>query len=397
MEDNMMLPFTKEEYLERLGKVKIAMEKNGVDILFLTEPANMNWVSGYDAMSLYTPQGVIVSLEEEMPYWIGRFQDQAGAHITTWLDDEHIRAYPDKYLWNPRTLHVMDFVADFLREKRWQAKVVGVEKDAHYFTAHWYERLTAALPDARFVDVTNVVNRLRAVKSKQELDYMGIGARIVEKAMGNAIDMMEAGVRENAVGARIMYDQIMGTGEFGGEYVSLAPIVPAGDRTAAAHLTWRTEGCYENNQLVYIEIAGVYRRYHAPLARTIFIGEPPKIVSDTAKVCIEGINAAMEAAKPGVTCEEVERVWQTTINKYGFEKESRMGYAVGIGYAPVWMENTEMCFKPGDKNVLEPNMTFHMMPGLWLDGYGVAITECIRITDRGAETITKFPRKLFVK
>ena len=94
---------------------------------------------------------------------------------------------------NPKVVHVMDFVADFIKEKRWQAKTIGVEKDAHYFTAHWFERLTAALPDAKFTDATNMVNFLRAVKSKQELDYMGIAARIVEKAMGNAIHMMEPG------------------------------------------------------------------------------------------------------------------------------------------------------------------------------------------------------------
>lgn len=100
------------------------------------------------------------------------------------------------------------------------------------------------------------------------------------------------------MGAQILYDQAMGTGAFGGEYIALNPIIPSGDRTAAAHLTWKTEGCYENNQLVYIEIAGCYRRYHAPLARTIFIGDPPKLSAIPAKVCVEGINAAMEAAKP---------------------------------------------------------------------------------------------------
>ena len=82
-----MLPFTKEEYQERVQKVKSTMAEKGMDVLFLVEPANMNWVSGYDAMSFYVPQGVVVSLDEEMPYWIGRFQDQYSAHVTTWLDD----------------------------------------------------------------------------------------------------------------------------------------------------------------------------------------------------------------------------------------------------------------------------------------------------------------------
>ena len=78
-----MLPFTKEEYQERVQKVKSTMAEKGMDVLFLVEPANMNWVSGYDAMSFYVPQGVVVSLDEEMPYWIGRFQDQYSAHVTT--------------------------------------------------------------------------------------------------------------------------------------------------------------------------------------------------------------------------------------------------------------------------------------------------------------------------
>lgn len=74
-----------------------------------------------------------------------------------------------------------------------------------------------------------------------------------------------------------------------------------------------------------------------------------------------------------------------------------MGYAVGIGYPPVWMENTSLCFKPGEKTVLQPNMTFHMMPGLWLEGYGVAITECIRITDRGAGDYYEVPQAAICK
>ena len=108
-----MLPFTKEEYQERVQKVKSTMAEKGMDVLFLVEPANMNWVSGYDAMSFYVPQGVVVSLDEEMPYWIGRFQDQYSAHVTTWLDDEHIRPYADKYL------------CDGLRRRLYQRKALA--------------------------------------------------------------------------------------------------------------------------------------------------------------------------------------------------------------------------------------------------------------------------------
>ncbi|WP_273227319.1 M24 family metallopeptidase [Geosporobacter ferrireducens] len=391
-----MLPFEKAEYQERVRKVKASMEKQGIEVLLITDPANMNYVSGYDAMSYYVPQGIVVATSLEEPVCIVRLQDLYCATETTWMAEENVTAYPDKYLWEPKVLHVMDFIGDLLKEKGLQDKTIGVEFDAYYFNAHWYKKLEKSLPDAVFKDATALVNWIRGPKSVRELEYMQIAARIVEKTMYNAIERIEAGVRECHVAAEIYSDLVKGTGVYGGEYPSLAPIMPAGERTAGAHFSWTTEGKYQKGQLIYMELSGCYKRYHAPLTRTIFIGEPPERVKETAKVVVEGLNAALSAVKPGITCEEVERAWQTTINKYGLEKESRMGYTVGLSYPPVWTENTAY-FKPGEMTVLKPDMTFHMMPGMWLDGYGVAITETLRVTEKGCETITRFPRKLFVK
>ena len=391
-----ILAFEKVEYQERLRKVKASMEEQGIEVLLITDPSNMNYVAGYDAMSFYVPQGVIVATSLEEPICIVRLQDLYCATETTWMADENVIAYPDKYLWEPKILHVMNFISDFLKSKVLHNKKIGLEFDAYYFNAHWYMTLEKALPDAELKDATALVNWVRGQKSVKELEYMNIAARIVEKTMYHAIEKMEVGVRECHVAAGIYSDLITGTGVYGGEYASLAPIMPAGERTAGAHFSWTTEGKYKKDQLVYMELSGCYKRYHAPLTRTIFIGDAPEKVKDTAKIVVEGLNVALSAIKPGVTCEEVEKAWQATINKYGLEKESRMGYTVGLSYPPVWTENTAY-FKPGEKSVLKPNMTFHMMPGMWLDGYGVAITETLRVTESGCETITRFPRELFVK
>lgn len=391
-----MLSFEKSEYQERVMKVKASMEEQGIEVLLITDPANMNYVSGYDAMSYYVPQGVVVATNLEEPVCIVRLQDLYCATETTWMSKENVLAYPDKYLWEPKELHVMDFFADFLKGKGLHNKRTGLEFDAYYFTAHWYKTLERRLPGATFFDATALVNWVRGQKSVRELEYMQIAARIVEKTMHNAIEKIGVGIREAYVAAGVCSDLVTGTGVYGGEYPSLAPIMPAGERTAGAHFSWTTEGKYQDGQLVYLEMSGCYKRYHAPLTRTIFVGEPPARVRETAKIVIEGLNVALATVKPGVTCEEVERAWQTTINKYGLEKESRMGYTVGLSYPPVWTENTAY-FNPGEKTVLKSNMTFHVMPGMWLDGYGVAITETLRVTETGCETITRFPRELFVK
>ena len=391
-----MLVFEKSEYLERLAKVKKSMTDEGIEVLLITDPSNMNYVSGYDAFSYYVPQAVIVAEKLDIPLCIVRRQDRYCAVETTWVGEENIIDYPDKYLWEPKTLHVMDFVADCLKEKDIANKTTGIEMDAYYFNAYWFERLKKALPDAVMKDATLLVNWIRGPKSKQELSYIQRAARIVEKSMYNAIEKIGAGVRECHVAAGICSDMLMGTGAFGGEFPALPPIMPAGERTAGAHFSWTTEGKYQKGQLVYMEIAGCYRRYHAPLSRTIFIGDPPAKIHDIAKIVIEGLHAAMDAVKPGVTCESVEKAWQSTINKYGLEKESRMGYAMGLSYPPVWTENTAY-FKPGEKALLKADMTFHMMPGMWMDGCGIAITETIRVTENGCEAITQFPRQLFVR
>lgn len=391
-----MLPFEKAEYEDRVRKIKMNLEEQGIEVLLITDPANINYVSGYDAMSYYVPQCVIVATTMEEPVCIIRLQDLFCATETTWISKENIIAYPDHYLWEPKELHVMDFIGDFLREKGLHNKTTGLEFDSYYFNAHYYKSLERSLPDASFKDATALVNWVRGQKSLKELEYMQIAARIVEKAMHNAIDRIKVGVRESHVAAEIYKDLVEGTGVYGGEYPSLSPIMPAGERTAGAHFSWTTEGKYKEGQIIYMELSGSYKRYHAPLTRTIYLGEPPVKVGETAKIVLEGLNEALLAVKPGVLCEEVEKVWQTTINKYGLEKESRMGYTVGLSYPPVWTENTAY-FRPGEKTVLKPNMTFHMMPGMWLDGYGVAITETIRVTENGCETITKFPRNLFVK
>ncbi|MFB4165769.1 M24 family metallopeptidase [Alteribacillus sp. JSM 102045] len=392
----MMLPFEKTEYQERVEKVKLSMEEQGIEVLLITDPANMNYVSGYDAMSYYTPQGVIVATELDEPLCIVRFQDLFCATETTWMRKENVIAYPDKFLWEPKKLHVMDFIGDILKEKRLNSKRIGLEFDAYFFTVHWYKSLERCLPDSVFVDATSLVNWIRGQKSPREIEYMQIASRIAEKTLYNAIEKVGIGVRESHVAAGIYSDLVEGTGVYGGEYPSLAPITPAGERTAGAHFSWTTEGKYQDGQLIYMELSGSYKRYHAPLTRTIFVGQPPNTVRETAKIVIEGLNVALSTIKPGVSCEEVEKAWQTTINNYGLNKESRMGYTVGLSYPPVWTENTAY-FKPGEKTILKPNMTFHMMPGMWLDGYGVAITESLRVTENGCETITKFPKELFVK
>ncbi len=390
-----MALFETSEYRTRIQKTKERMAQEGMDVLLVADPANMNYLTGYDGWSFYTPQLVIVSTDADEPVWVGRGMDANGAKHTTFLAPENIIGYPDHYVQSP-VRHPLNFVADVLRERGLADKTIGVEMDAYYFTAKSFAELTRSLPNGRFSDASLLINWIRLVKSPQEIEYMKQAGKIMEKVMQVAIDTVAPGVRECDAVAAIYNAQIRGTDEFGGDYTAIVPMMPTGEKTSTPHLTW-TDQPYQNETAVNLELAACRNRYHSPLARTMYLGQnPPQKLQDTAQVVVEGLHAALDAAKPGTVCEEVEAVWRQTIAKLGLVKESRIGYAMGLNYPPDWGEHTAS-LRPGDKTVLQPNMTFHMILGMWMDDWGFECSESFRITDTGSETFADFPRKLFIK
>ena len=388
-----MPAFEKEEYEIRISKVRKSMDEKNIEVLIVTDPSNMAWLTGYDGWSFYVHQCVVLSLEGE-PFWYGRGMDAKGAKLTVFMQHENIIGYPDDYVQNPEK-HPMDYLSEILTEKNWAQKTIGVEKDNYYFSASCLESLQRNLVQANFVDSTGLVNWQRTVKSPRELEFMRKAARIVEKMHARIFEVMEPGMRKNDLVAEIYHSGITGTEDSGGDYAAIVPMTPTGSDASAPHLTWDDQPI-PNNSGTFFEIAGCYRRYHCPLSRTIYLGQPPQKYLDVEKAVLEGIEAGLEAAKPGNFAEDIEAAWRKTIAKYGYEKESRCGYAIGLSYPPDWGERT-VSFRKGDKTVLEPNMTFHFMPALWFDDWGLETTESIVITDSGVETLANVPRKLFVK
>ncbi|MDZ5782247.1 M24 family metallopeptidase [Marinococcus luteus] len=386
--------FEKDEYLTRMNQTKMKMMEYGIEVLLVSNPSNMYYLTGYNAWSFYVHQMVIVMIDEDQPLWIGREMDAHSATVTTWLDEDHIIPYPDEFVQST-IKHPMDFAANILTEIGQGNRKIGLEMDAFYFTAMCYERIQAGLPNAEFRNFSTLVNWVRLVKSEAEIECMYRAGRILENAMQAGFDTVDVGVRENEVAAAITNAQILGTKEFGGDYTSIVPMIPANENTATPHLTW-TDRKYNYGDFLTIEIAGAYMRYHTPMARTMAIGQAPEKMYDLSETVVEGIETTMDAIKPGMTAEEVESVWSRTIARRGYFKESRLGYSIGLSYPPDWGEHT-VSFRKGDHTILQPNMTFHLMPGIWLDDHGVEITESIRITENGCELLSHVPRDMYIK
>ena len=387
-------PFSRFEYGRRLDKVRAAMAERGIDVLFVEDPSNMAWLTGYDGWSFYVHQGVIVFHDVD-PAWWGRSQDANGAVRTVWMEDEHVIGYADNYVQSS-VRHPMQDLAARLRDRGFGNKRIGLELENYYFSAKAYLVLNDELPDAKLVDATALVNWQRAAKSAEEVAFMRKAARIAEKVIDGIVARVEPGLRKNDLVAEIFADAIRGAGDEWGDYAAIVPLMASGADASAPHLTWDGRP-FKKGEATFFEIAGCYRRYHTPFCRTVFLGTPPQDMLDAEKALVEGLEAGLDAARPGNPASAVARALFGSLEKAGIRKEGRCGYPIGLSYPPDWGERT-ISFRKDDETILEPGMTFHFMPGLWMKDWGLEITESILIGESGpAECLCDRPRKLFVK
>lgn len=387
------LHFTLAEYQRRIARTRSAMAARGLDLIIVSDPSNMAWLSGYDGWSFYVHQAVLLGLEGE-PVWWGRGMDGNGAKRTVFMGHDNIAGYPDHFVQSTER-HPMDHLAQEIAGRGWARARIGVEMDNYWYSAAANETLRRHLKEAIFQDATGLVNWQRAVKSDREIDFIRRAAKIVDAMHARIVELVEPGLPKNVLVAEVQKQAILGAGGNWGDYAAFVPMLPSGLDATAPHLTW-DDRPFKKGEGTFFEIGGCYRRYHAPLSRTVYLGKPPQKFLDAEKSVLEATEAGLAKAKPGRTCEDVAIAFFDTLNRFGFEKESRAGYSIGLSYPPDWGERT-MSLRRGDKTRLEPNMTLHFMPALWLDDGGLELSETILITPKGAECLCTTPRRLVVK
>lgn len=387
------IPFTAAEYERRLTLTRRAMSEKGIDTLFVTDPSNMAWLTAYDGWSFYVHQGVIVFHDQD-PIWWGRRQDANGAVRTVWMENERVHGYADNYVQSTER-HPMQDLATRLRDLG-AGKRIGVEMDNYYFSAKAFDVLRSEMSEHEFVDATALVNWQRGPKSEEELNFMRKAAQISDKIINGLVERVEPGVPKNEIVAEVYGDALRGVEGAWGDYPAIVPLLPSGSDAAAPHLTWDGRP-FATGEATFFEISGCYRRYHAPLSRTIFLGEPDDTLKRAEAALIEGLEAGLDVARAGNRACDIANALAAPLERAGIERGARCGYPIGLSYPPDWGERT-VSLRAEDQTILQPGMTFHFMPGLWMDDWGLEITESIVIRESGpAETLCNQPRKMFVK
>ena len=383
--------FSLDEYRARLGALRRRMERAGADVLLVTSPENLYYLSGYQTPGYYWYQALIVPLERE-PVFVVRMNEASNVEPLSWVED--CRPYEDFDDWIAHTREVLVDLG--LAQGR-----IGLDYDSFFLRSRDEKRLVSALPTATFVDAAGLVEEGRLVKSPQELVYMRQAARSAEAGLRAGIDACRAGVTENDVAAEIHHAQILA----GSEYTGLPVFIRTGVRDAQTHATW-SRHVLEPGDSVTMEMPGCINRYHAAMYGQVFLGDPPQALLRGMETGNAIMGEARAAIRPGVPAGDIHTLVQRRLREEAGEtaqRNSRTAYSIGIAFAPDWGEGHILSMTRGETRPLEAGMTFHLLAGhVVLAGMEQVKRSCcsdtVLVTENGCEILTDgVEHKVYVK
>ncbi len=376
MRENENLPFSTDEYRNRLAGLRTGMADRGIDTSFIAVPENIYYLTGYTTLGYYMYQSLIVPLEGE-PVLLTYREELINIERLSWLERYECYGVGDDPI---------EVTAKTARGMGVEGGTVSIEESGYFFPIRTYKRLMAELRGVSWEDGSGLVEAVRLRKSPGEIGYIRRAAAATMAGMREALACAAPGRTENDVAAEV-YGATL---RHGSEYPGSPPYVISGERSGLPHGTWEGRVLREGD-IVFLEFSGCVKRYSAAMMRTGFIGEPPASVRGRAEAVIEGLEAAIAVIAPGVSSGAVDHACRSTVLRHGFgEHTHETGYSIGVCYPPGWNETHIMNLAPGGTTELEPGMVFHLVPSLIvpeLNGH-VGFSETVVVTEAGCEVLT---------
>jgi Xaa-Pro dipeptidase len=427
--------FPAGEYTRRLALARAEMDRRQLAAILVSSPENIYYLTGLDHQGFFAYHVLVLPLDgtpilvtrameravvrDQVPHLrhIG-FSDQPkeklvvperhdDAAVLTTVDESGrvagLRPWDMSFgvdIRDPHQAH-LDVSAptratlQALRETGASGRV-GMEESVPYMPFAIATELRKQSRGIEWLDVSGLVDDCRIVQSPLELERTRQAAIVTDSMMLSAIAAAGSGVPSHDVVAAI-YDTMF---RRGGTYPGFVPLVRTTHTLEHEHGTWQNDRLAPRD-LLFLEMAGCVRRYHAPMGRLVFIGKAPKKAQAINEVCRGAIMAAAAAIGPGVKAGDVYRQWQEHLDRAGLSGYMRhhCGYSVGIGYPPSWSgSGVPVGLRAGSDMVLREGMVFHLMSWMLRTAKGDSfLSDTIVVTSRGSEFLTTVDRGVLVR
>ena len=383
----MSIHFSNKEFSRRQQQVLAQLADRELDGLLMFRQESMYYLTGYDTFGYVFFQCLFLNADGHMTL-LTRAPDLRQARHTSTIED--IRIWVDADEANPALE-----LKTILDEYGCRGNRIGVEYEAYGLTAANGRKLETALDSyCKLVDASNLVSRLRVVKSAAEMAYVHKAAELADNALLEAHRICAPGAFEGDILAAMQGAVFKG----GGDYPGNEFIIGSGrDALLCRYFSGRRH--LDAMDQLTLEFAGVYRHYHAALMRTIPIGRATERHQAMHRVCLEAMAACMAALTPGHPIGEVFDAYARICDGSGMQAHrlNATGYSLGTTFAPNWMD-WPMLYH-GNPVVAEPNMVFFMHMIL-MDSdaeQAMCFGQTVWVTDDGCESLSALPLDLVVK
>ena len=375
----MALHFSKKEFSLRKESVLNSMKEKNLDALLMFRQESMYWLTGYDTFGYVFFQTLVLDKGGNIVL-LTRAPDLRQAQNTSNIED--IRIWIDQDGANPA-----DDLKKILNELSLKNKNIGIEYEAYGMTGRNALKLNKSLENyCQFEDQSELISKLRVIKSSEELVYVRKAAKLADLALDEAWKHSKAGANE----AKILAEMQRAVLEGGGDYPANEYIIGSGPNALLCRYQAEKRNLSNIDQLS-LEWAGTFKHYHSAMFRTIPIGKPNSKHIKMHEACMEALINCEKTLLPGKTVGEVFDIHAQTFDNLGFRK-ARMnacGYSLGSTFAPNWMD-WPMLYT-GNPYIIKPGNVFFMHMILMDSDNQLAMNlgETYIVNDKGNERLGK--------
>lgn len=378
----MALHFPIDELAARRRAAAEEMSRRGLKGMLLFKQESMYYLTGFDTFGYVFFQCLYLDSNGETMTLLTRLPDLRQALETSVIED--IRCWIDGPEANPPSL-----LPEVIREHGAAGQKIGVETDAYGFTGFNMKKTEDALSGVcTLVEASDLVNRLRVIKSSRELEYVREASRLADCAYDKAVEVAGPGVFEGDVLAAIQGEIFRGGGDFPANEV----IIGSGRRSLLFRYAAGMQTIGLEDQLS-LEWAGVYRHYHAAMMQSLMIGRATDRQRRTFDAVKGTLATMIEALEPGRPIGRVDEVHRESLDRSGFgqNRYAACGYSQGTTFSPNWMDWPML--HSGNPIEAQPGMVFfiHCVVVDSNTGTGIGLGRTCLVTDSGREVLSKRP------